>query len=126
MIVSAAADDPDACTRLSATVTPAAIAPRSVARTVGDVVARCIGASRHDEVVLAVHDVLSDALDRGPSEPLKVRVRERDDRIDIEVVDGRCPPGPVGPLRVARALADDLEEEVTDAGHVIRLSYWSA
>lgn len=125
MLVSAAADDPDACTRLAATVPPAAIAPRSVARTVGDVVARYLGAARHDDVVLAVHDVLADALGRGPSQPLKVRVRERDDRIDIEVVDGRCSPGPVGPLRVARALADDLEEEVTDAGHVIRLSYWS-
>ncbi|WP_211262351.1 hypothetical protein [Nitriliruptor alkaliphilus] len=124
--MSAAADDPDACTRLAATVTPAAIAPRSVARTVGDVVARCIGAARHDEVVLAVHEVLCDALDRGPSQPLKVRVRERDDRVDIEIVDGRCPPSSVGPLHVARALADDLKEEVTDAGHVIRLSYWSA
>lgn len=128
MIVSSAAEDADACTRFAATVAPAAITPRSVARSVGDVVAGCVGLARHDDVVLAVHDVLADACTRDPSEPLTVRVRQRPDRTEVEILD-RDPAATgcqVGPLYIARAHADELHDEVTDAGHVVRLVYRSA
>lgn len=128
MIVSSAAEDADACTRFAATVAPAAITPRSVARSVGDVVAACVGAARHDDVVLAVHDVLADACTRDPSQPLTVRVRQRSDRTDVEIVDRPAATGActAGPLHIAHAHADELHDELTDAGHVIRLVYRSA
>lgn len=128
MLVSCAADDPDACTRFAVTVAPAAIAPRSVARTIGDVVAGYIGPTRRDAVVLAVHDVLTDALTRDPREPFTVRVRQHHDRIDVEVIDSdpSIVTSPTGPLFVARAHSDELDDEVTDSGHVVRLTYRSS
>lgn len=128
VIVSAAAEDPDVCTRFAVTVAPAAIAPRNVARTVADVVASCVGASRHDDVALAVYDVLTDAVTRDPDDPFTVRVRQRDDRTEVEVID-RCRDtvaSPTGPLYLARARSDELHDEVTDAGHVVRLIYRSS
>lgn len=128
MIVSSAAEDADACTRFAATVAPAAITPRSVARSVGDVVAGCVGPARHDDVVLAVHDVLTDACTRDPSHPLTVRVRQRSDRTDVEIIDRGAATGTctAGPLYIAHTHADELHDEMTDAGHVIRLVYRSA
>ncbi|MEX0836457.1 MAG: hypothetical protein WD010_10220 [Nitriliruptor sp.] len=89
-------DDPDVRTCFAVTVAPAVIAPRRVARSVGDVVVEHIGGWRHDDVVLAVHDVLMDATRREPNEPLTVRVRRRDHQLDVEI---------------------------TDAGHLVRLVY---
>lgn len=126
MIVSEAAQDPEACTRFAVTVAPTAIAPRSVARRVGDVVVGCgVGVEHHDEVILAVHDVLSDAVARHRSEPFTVRVRQREDRIDVEVADGRRVDGVArpGPLHVARACADEVHTEITETGNTIRLTF---
>lgn len=128
MLVSAAADDPEACTRFAVTVAPAAIAPRSVARTVGDVVAGCVGNSRRDDVILAVYDVLTDAITRDPADPFTVRVRQWDERTEVEVLD-RCrdlEASPVGPRFVARARSDGLHDEVTEAGHLVRLTFLAA
>jgi anti-sigma regulatory factor (Ser/Thr protein kinase) len=128
VIVSLVTEDPDACTRFAVTVARAAITPRSVAHTVAEVVARCVGPSRHDDVVLAVHDVLTDAFTRDVSEPFTVRVRERPDRTEVEVTDhgGATQAHTPGRLYVAEACCDELHDEVTDAGHVVRLVYRSA
>jgi hypothetical protein len=125
VIVSIAAQDPDACTRFAVTVAPTAIAPRSVARTIGDVVMRCGVGVDHDDVVLAVHDVLDDAVARHPSEPFSVRVRQRGDRIDIEVADS-SPEGSVtcpGALHVAHACSDEVRAEVTETGNLVRVTF---
>jgi hypothetical protein len=124
-MVDLADDDPQARTRYAVTVAPCVIAPRTVARSVGDVVAASAGAHRHDDVVLAVHEVLVDVTRRDPDDPVTVRVRDRPDRIDVEVLDGDRSAVDVGTgaLRLARALSDGFEDRITDAGHLIRLSY---
>lgn len=124
MFVSLAADDPDACTRFSVTVAPGAMAPRTVATTVGDVVAGCIGPERREDVVLAVEAVLVDTVTRELDGELTVRVRQRDDRTEIELRERSLGPVcPSGPLTVARDHCDGIDDEITDAGHLIRLVY---
>lgn len=127
MFVSLAADDPDACTRFSVTVTPEVVAPHAVAESVGDVVAGCIGPERREDVVLAVEAVLADTVIRDLDGELTVRVRQRDDRTEIELRERSAGPvRPTGPLAVAREHCDRIFDEVTDAGHLIRLVYASA
>jgi hypothetical protein len=125
MIVDLADHDPEACTRYAVTVAPSSVAPRTVARAVGDVVAACAGAHRHDDVVLAVHEVIVDATRRDPDDPVTVRVREHLDRVDVEVIDADPSALDVGTrgLHLAHALSDDLEARITDAGHLVRLTY---
>lgn len=124
MFVSLAADDPEACTRFSVTVAPGVISPATVAATVGDVVAGCIGPSRREDVVLAVEAVLADTVSRAPDGEVTVRVRQRDDRTEIELRERTLVPvGPSGPLTIARQHADRLHDEVTGTGRLIRLSY---
>lgn len=125
LVTSLSDDDPRACTRYTVTVTPTIIAPRRVARSVGDIVAGCVGAHRHDDVVLAVHEVLVDTSRRHPRAPLTVRVRENGDHVDVEVLDRETSAVTVdtGSLRLARALSDGLVDEITDVGHVVRLTF---
>jgi hypothetical protein len=123
LTTTVAADDPSGCTRFAVTVTPAAIAPRAVARSVGDVVAPWIGGHRHDEVVLAVHDALVDATRRDPHDPVTIRVRQHADHVDVEVIDRDVTLPDGGHLPVARTLCEDLADEVTAEGHLVRLTY---
>ncbi len=121
-------DDPGACTRLSVTVAPGAADDGELARRVGEVVAGCLGDHRRDEVAAAVHDVLTSLAADGHDERVTLRVRRRDDRTEVEVLDPDRSSGvcSLGPLRIARARADELLEEVTAAGHRVLLTYRSA
>jgi anti-sigma regulatory factor (Ser/Thr protein kinase) len=125
LILDLADDDPQACTRYAVTVAPCVIAPRTVARSIGDLVAASAGAHRHDDVVLAVHEVLVDATRRDPNDPVTVRVRQYPDRIDVEVLDSdpSALDTGTGALHLAHALSDGFEDRITDAGHLVRLSY---
>jgi hypothetical protein len=125
LLVSSAADDPAACTRFAVTVAPGAVAPGVVAETVGDVVAGCVGTARRDAVALAVADVLAAAAVHAPQVPVRIRVRQRDDRTIVELLGRGCDDlvEGTGALTAARQWCDEVTDEVTELGHVVRLVY---
>jgi serine/threonine-protein kinase RsbW len=122
-------------TRLAVTVTPTVLTPRTVARSVAAVVAARVGDHRHDDVLLAVHELVVNAIDHGGGGPLTVRVVEAATCTYVEVVDdgvgGVSAPAPVtradGPLGrgllLVRASADALEASTTPDGHAVRVTY---
>ncbi len=129
--------DPDlgVVTRLAVTVTPTVFTPSAVARSVAPVVAARVGGHRHDDVLLAVHELVVNAIDHGGGGPVSVRVVETAAGTSVEVVDdgvgGVSAPAPVtradGPrgrgLLLVRASADVLEACRMPDGHVVRVTY---
>ena len=132
---------------LAITFVPTVPAPRYVARTVGRLVAELVGGHRHDDIVLAVHEVVANAVRHGPPDAVSVQVVADDTEVHIDVVDAGDGGGgtvtpfdvPVGEpgdedggavlvaggrgLVLARALSDDLDASLESGGHVVRLTY---
>jgi serine/threonine-protein kinase RsbW len=134
-VTSEASDGFGEATRLALTVTPTVFTPRTVARSVASVVAARVGEHRHDDVLLAVHELVVNAIDHGGGGPVGVRVVEAATRTYVEVIDdgpgGVSGPAPVtrsdGPrgrgLLLVRASADALDASATPDGHVVRVTY---
>jgi serine/threonine-protein kinase RsbW len=125
----------EVATRLAVTVAPTVLTPRTVARSVAPVVAARVGDHRHDDVLLAVHELVVNAIDHGGGGPVTVRVLESATGTDVEVGDdgagGVSLPatrpradGPRGRgLLLIQANADALEAGATPEGHVVRVTY---
>ena len=122
--------------RLAVTVVPTTAAPRAVARLVGDLADRAFGAERRDDVELAVHEIVANAVEHGPAgQPVTVGATAGHGALDVEVVDagsGGMPEDAGVPgadavdgrgLLIAQAYCDELTWRQTDEGHVVHVAF---
>jgi anti-sigma regulatory factor (Ser/Thr protein kinase) len=148
-VTGSSSSSADATVHLAITFVPTVPAPRYVARAVGRVVTELVGPHRHDDIVLAVHEVVANAVRHGPPDAVSVQVVADAAEVHIDVVDAGDGGGgtvtpfdvPVGDpsgrdddegavlvaggrgLVLARALSDDLDASLDGSGHVVRLTY---
>lgn len=130
----------DGQVHLAVTVAPVLHAPHTVARVVAEVVSRLVGVHRYDDVVLAVHEIVANAIVHVAAAPVRIEVRSSDDGVHVDVEDrgggfatpddvdvdaaGREDPAARGRgLVIARALSDGWSAGLTATGHRVRLTY---
>jgi anti-sigma regulatory factor (Ser/Thr protein kinase) len=122
--------------RLAVTVIATMAAPRAVARLVGELADKAFGAERRDDVEVAVHEVVANAVEHGPPDhPISVAATAGHGALDVEVVDAGAGGIPDDldvdrddavdgrGLLIAQAYCDELTWRQTDEGHVVHLAF---